>query len=183
MLEQAAAIRAGALSPVELTAHYLDRIERLDPVLGAYLTVTPERALEDARHAERVLKEGGRLPPLLGVPVPVKDLTPVAGVRFTSGSAVFADRVADQDAHLVRLLRDAGTALTGKTSTPNSGCPPTPRAPWARPPVPRTTSRAAPAAAAAARPRPWRPGSRRRRTAATGAARSASRRAAAGSSG
>ncbi|MFF3946161.1 amidase [Streptomyces sp. NPDC001902] len=123
MLEQAAAIRAGALSPVELTAHYLDRIERLDPALGAYLTVTPERALADARRAERVLKEGGRLPPLLGVPVPVKDLTPVAGVRFTSGSAVFADRVADQDAHLVRLLRDAGTVLTGKTSTPEFGLP------------------------------------------------------------
>ncbi|WP_431959820.1 amidase [Actinacidiphila sp. bgisy160] len=123
MLEQAAAVRTGELSPVELTAHYLDRIERLDPALGAYLTVTPERALEDARHAERVLTEGGRLPPLLGVPVPVKDLTPVAGVRFTSGSAVFADRVADRDAYLVRLLRDAGTVLTGKTSTPEFGLP------------------------------------------------------------
>ncbi|MGI5250382.1 amidase [Actinacidiphila glaucinigra] len=123
MLEQAAAVRAGELSPVELTAHYLDRIERIDPALGAYLTVTPECALEDARRAERVLKEGGPLPPLLGVPVPVKDLTPVAGVRFTSGSAVFADRVADRDAYLVRLLRDAGTVLTGKTNTPEFGLP------------------------------------------------------------
>ncbi len=123
MLEQAAAIRAGELSPVELTAHYLDRIERLDPVLGAYLTVTPERALQDARRAERVLTEDGPLPPLLGVPVPVKDLTPVAGVRFTSGSAVFADRVADRDAYLVSLLRDAGTVLTGKTNTPEFGLP------------------------------------------------------------
>ncbi|MEU1542287.1 amidase family protein, partial [Actinacidiphila glaucinigra] len=123
MLEQAAAVRAGELSPVELTAHYLDRIERIDPALGAYLTVTPEHALQDARRAELVLKEGGPLPPLLGVPVPVKDLTPVAGVRFTSGSAVFADRVADRDAYLVRLLRDAGTVLTGKTNTPEFGLP------------------------------------------------------------
>ncbi|MGW3241657.1 amidase [Streptomyces sp. NPDC001070] len=123
MLEQAAAIRRGELSPVELTAHYLDRIARLDPAVGAYLTVTPERALEDARRAERVLAAGGEPPPLLGVPVPVKDLTPVAGVRFTSGSAVFADRVADGDAYLVRLLRDAGTVLTGKTNTPEFGLP------------------------------------------------------------
>ncbi|MFJ5216141.1 amidase [Streptomyces sp. NPDC088354] len=123
MLEQAAAVRRGEISPVELTTHYLERIERIDPALGAYLTVTPERALAAARDAERLLLAGGEPPPLLGVPVPVKDLTPVAGVRFTSGSAVFADRVAQQDAHLVTLLRDAGTVLTGKTNTPEFGLP------------------------------------------------------------
>ncbi|MEU6342046.1 amidase [Streptomyces sp. NPDC046977] len=123
MLEQAAAVRRREISPVELTTHHLERIERIDPALGAYLTVTPERALQDARRAERLLLAGGDLPPLLGVPVPVKDLTPVAGIRFTSGSPVFADRVAEQDAHVVTLLRDAGTVMTGKTNTPEFGLP------------------------------------------------------------
>lgn len=132
MLEQAAAVRAKELSPVELARHYLDRIERLDEAVGAYLTVTPERALAGARDAERQLTargaDGGapgELPPLLGVCVPVKDLTPVAGVRFTSGSAAFADRVAQpaQDARVAELLRAAGTVLTGKTNTPEFGLP------------------------------------------------------------
>jgi amidase len=93
MVRQAAAIRSRELSPVELAAHYLERIDRIDGTLGAYLTVTPERALDDAKRAERLVLDGGELPPLLGVSVPVKDLTPVAGIRFTSGSAAFADRV------------------------------------------------------------------------------------------
>jgi amidase len=126
MLEQAAAVRRRELSPVELTAHYLDRIERLDGAVGAYLTVTPERAMDDARRAERRLTAaaaGGELPPLLGVAVPVKDLTPVAGVRFTAGSAVFAERVADTGTHLGGLLQRAGTVLLGKTNTPEFGLP------------------------------------------------------------
>jgi amidase len=123
MLQQVDAVRSRQLSPVELTAHYLERIDRLNAVVGAYVTVTGERALEEARSAERLLGEGGELPPLLGVPVPVKDLTPVAGVRFTSGSPVFADRVADVGTHLGDLLRRAGTVLLGKTSTPEFGLP------------------------------------------------------------
>ncbi|MDJ0340093.1 amidase [Streptomyces sp. H10-C2] len=123
MLEQAAAIRGGELSPVELARHYLERIARLNDTVGAYVTVTPERALDDARRAERRLAAGGVLPPLLGVPVPVKDLTPVAGVRFTSGSAVFAERVAESGTHVVELLQAAGTVLLGKTNTPEFGLP------------------------------------------------------------
>ncbi|MGW7006598.1 amidase [Streptomyces sp. NPDC054933] len=123
MLEQAAAIRAGELSPVELAQHYLARIDRLNDAVGAYLTVTPERALDDARRAERRLAAGGPLPPLLGVPVPVKDLTPVPGLRFTAGSAVFADRVATTPTRLGELLQEAGTVLLGKTNTPEFGLP------------------------------------------------------------
>ncbi|MDF9813297.1 amidase [Streptomyces sp. SPB162] len=123
MLEQAAAVRDGSLSPTELARHYLGRIERLNDAVGAYVTVTPERAAEDARRAERRLAAGGVLPPLLGVPVPVKDLTPVAGVRWTAGSAVFADRIAESGTHVVDLLRAAGTVLLGKTNTPEFGLP------------------------------------------------------------
>ncbi|MCQ4045410.1 amidase [Streptantibioticus rubrisoli] len=123
MLEQAAAIRSGELSPVELTEHYLTRIDRLNGAVGAYLTVTPERALGDARRAERRLAEEGDPPPLLGVSVPVKDLTPVPGVRFTMGSAVFADHVANTSSRQAELLQDAGTVLLGKTNTPEFGLP------------------------------------------------------------
>ncbi|MDX6328504.1 MAG: amidase, partial [Streptomycetaceae bacterium] len=123
MVRQAAAIRSRELSPVELTGHYLERIDRIDGTLGAYLTVTPERALDDAKRAERLVLDGGELPPLLGVSVPVKDLTPVAGIRFTSGSAAFADRVADSGTALTDFLRAAGTVLLGKTNTPEFGLP------------------------------------------------------------
>ncbi|MEU6080789.1 amidase [Streptomyces sp. NPDC047108] len=125
MLEQAAAVRRGDISPVELAEHYLRRIERLDGDIGAYLTVTPERALDDARRAEQRLAGGGGTPPLLGVPLPVKDLDPVPGVRWTLGSAVYADRVAPPEAatHLVELLERAGTVLLGKTNTPEFGLP------------------------------------------------------------
>ncbi|MCM2575979.1 amidase [Streptomyces meridianus] len=125
MLEQAAAIRSGDLSPVELAEHYLRRIETYDAQVGAYLTVTADRALDEARRAERLLTGPGALPPLLGVPLPVKDLTPVAGVRCTFGSAAFADTVAEpqDEPHLVSLLRDAGTVMLGKTNTPEFGLP------------------------------------------------------------
>lgn len=126
MLEQATAVRRGELSPVALAEHYLLRIDRLDASLGAYLTVTADRALDDARRAEQVLVQGAQgdaLPPLLGVPVPVKDLTPVPGVRFTSGSAVFADRVATVGTRVGELLHEAGTVLPGKTNTPEFGLP------------------------------------------------------------
>lgn len=131
MLQQAAAVRDGHLSPLELTEHYLARIDRLDPAVGAYTTVTRERATTEALRAGELLARAARdgerdgLPPLLGVPLPLKDLMPVPGVRFTSGSAVFADRVAGEGdrTRLGELLRDAGTVLLGKTSTPEFGLP------------------------------------------------------------
>jgi amidase len=124
MVAQAAAMRRGELSPVELATHYLARIEELNDAVGAYLTVTADHALADARRAERRLKEGGELPPLLGVPMAVKDLTPVKGVRFTAGSSVFAEQVAEVDAYIVTLLRErGGSVLLGKTNTPEFGLP------------------------------------------------------------
>jgi amidase len=91
-LQQGAAIAAGELSPVEITEHYLARTERLGAEVGAFITVTPELALEQARAAEAAVRDaaasGAALPPLHGVVVPVKDIDFQAGVRCTMGSAV-----------------------------------------------------------------------------------------------
>ncbi len=122
-LEQAAAVRSREVSPPELVEHALRRVEALDAGLGAFLTVTPERALAGARRAERRLREGGELPPLLGVPTAVKDLNNTAGVRTTFGSTVLADNVPTVDDAVVTRLAEAGTISIGKSSTPEFGFP------------------------------------------------------------
>ncbi|MBX6382546.1 MAG: amidase [Microbispora sp.] len=124
-LEQAAAVRRGELSPVEITEHYLERIERLDSGLGAFVTVTAERALDQAREQERRLASGDTedLPPLLGVPVPIKDLNLVKDVPIYFGSATYEGFVAPVDDTVVERLRDAGTIMLGKTTTPEFGLP------------------------------------------------------------
>jgi len=129
--ELAVAIRAGQLSPVEITEHYLQRIERLNEQVGAFYTVTPELAREQAAAAEKAITgelrgDGGglpALPPMTGIPIPVKDLNMVAGVRLTFGSTVFADNVATEDDYVVAALRAAGIVITGKTATPEFGLP------------------------------------------------------------
>ncbi|RBY78455.1 amidase [Blastococcus sp. TF02-09] len=122
-LEQAAAVRSGEVSPTELVTHCLRRIEALDAGLGAFITVTPERALAAAAQAERRLRAGGELPPLLGVPTAIKDLTSTAGVRTTFGSRVTADHVPTVDDAVVTRLAAAGTLSVGKTNTPEFGFP------------------------------------------------------------
>src|SRR6185436_16298773 len=102
------------LSPVELTNACLARIERLNPVLNAFITVTGEQALADARAAEAEIARGRRRGPLHGIPIALKDLFDTAGVKTTAGSAIFADRVPPQDAEVVRRLRQAGAVLVGK---------------------------------------------------------------------
>jgi amidase len=125
-LEQAAAVRRRDLSPVELADHYLARIDRLNPQVGAFITITAELAREQARKAEEAVlesAEAGALPSLLGVPVPIKDLNMVEGVPMTFGSAAFDDFVGYADDHVVTFLREAGTVLLGKTNTPEFGLP------------------------------------------------------------
>lgn len=122
-LEQAAAVRSGEVSPTELVSHALGRIEDLDAGLGAFVTVTSERALAAAAAAERLVRTGGELPPLLGVPTAIKDLTSTAGVRTTYGSRVLADHVPDVDDAVVTRLAAAGTISVGKTNTPEFGFP------------------------------------------------------------
>ena len=121
-LEQAAAVRAGDLSPVDLVSHFLERIDRLGAPLGAFVTLTPDLALDQARAAADRARAGGEdLPPLLGVPTAIKDLTGTAGIRTTLGSRAFAGNVPVEDAHSVTLLRAAGTISLGKTNTPEFG--------------------------------------------------------------
>ena len=122
-LEQAAAVRAKEVSPTELVEHSLDRIAALDAGLGAFLTVTPERARAAAGRAEALVREGGDLPPLLGVPTAIKDLNNTAGVRTTFGSTVMADFVPTVDDAVVTKLAAAGTISVGKTNTPEFGFP------------------------------------------------------------
>ncbi|MGC0416101.1 amidase [Embleya sp. AB8] len=128
MLEQASAIRRRTVSPVELTAHYLERAERLNGLLGAYAQLDPDGATTAAREAERrVAAHGGAatdgpLPALHGVPLSVKDTWPVAGLRHTAGSAVFADRVATTDAAAVAALRASGAVFLGTTTAAEFGC-------------------------------------------------------------
>jgi aspartyl-tRNA(Asn)/glutamyl-tRNA(Gln) amidotransferase subunit A len=112
---------AGELSPVEVTRSVLDRIEERNADLGAFITVTPEIALEQARAAERAYREGEDAAPLLGVPVSIKDLTWTRGVRTTFGSLVTADFVPDRDAPVVERLRAAGAVMLGKTNVPEQG--------------------------------------------------------------
>jgi amidase len=122
-LELAAAIRSGDLSPVEVTEHTLVRAERIGGRLGAFVTLSPDAALDQARAAARLLTSGVPLPPLLGVPCPIKDLTRVAGLPCSMGSAALAGEVADVDDGVVTLLRRAGTIMVGKTATPEFGLP------------------------------------------------------------
>ncbi|MFB9802692.1 amidase, partial [Streptomonospora salina] len=139
-IQQAEAVRRRDLSPVEITDHYLARIERLDSRLGAFIAVAGEFAREQARNAENTALSDtpGEPPPLLGVPIPVKDLDPVAGLPYTGGSAVYADRIAGTDSDVVAELRAAGAVFTGKTNTPEFGCScytendvaPAARTPW-----------------------------------------------------
>jgi amidase len=138
--EQAAAIRDRELSPVDITEHYLNRIDRLNDEVGAFITVTAEIAREQAKAAEKAVGQNGAggHPPLLGVPVPIKDLNMVKDVPMTLGSAAFDDLIGFTDDHVVTLLREAGTILLGKTNTPEFGLPcytensvaPPARTPW-----------------------------------------------------
>jgi amidase len=137
-LEQAAALRSREVSSLELTEHYLARIDKLSETLGAFITVTADLALEHARTLDDEARRGEFRSPMHGVAVPVKDLNLTAGVRTTFGSAVFAHSVPEVDDHVVSLLRDAGTVLLGKTNTPEFGLPcytenavaPAARTPW-----------------------------------------------------
>ena len=109
------------LSPVELTEACLRRIEKLNPKLNAFLTVTADMALDEARAAEKAVPKGGKLGALHGVPVPIKDLEAVKGVRLTQGSLLHKDDVAETNAIAVDRIRAAGGIIIGKTNTPEWG--------------------------------------------------------------
>src|SRR5262245_19557357 len=110
-------IQRKELSPAELTAALIRRTEALDPQLNAYLLPTFDRALDQARQAEREIMAGHYRGPMHGIPVALKDIYATAGLRTTGHSRVCLDTVPATDATTVRKLYEAGAVLTGKLAT------------------------------------------------------------------
>src|SRR5207302_2591861 len=107
-------VRRGVISPAKLTKDCLHNIEKLNPTINAFITVTAESALSKARAAEAEIQAGRWRGPLHGIPIGLKDLIDTAGVRTTAASALFKDRVPAEDAEVVRRLKEAGAVMIGK---------------------------------------------------------------------
>ncbi|KVE27402.1 amidase [Burkholderia singularis] len=114
LLDVSALLRTREISPVELTETILARMDRLQPVLHAYATRTPELALRQARSAEAEIAAGRYRGPLHGVPIAVKDICRTAGIATAAGMPIYASHVPDHDATVVKRLADAGAILLGK---------------------------------------------------------------------
>jgi amidase len=117
--------RARRTSPHEVVQTLLARIDAVNPAVNAVVTLAREAAVWNARRATAALKRGAALPPLFGVPVAIKDVTPTAGIRTTHGSKLFEDHVPAEDALVVQRLRAAGAIVLGKTNTPEFAFGPT----------------------------------------------------------
>lgn len=120
-VELAQMIASKTLSPTELLIHFLERIQALNPKINAFVGMRGERAQHEARNAEKLLADGKIPPPLIGIPIGVKDLEDVAGMVTSFGSTLFKNNVAKQDALHVSRLRAAGAIVVGKTNTPEFG--------------------------------------------------------------
>jgi aspartyl-tRNA(Asn)/glutamyl-tRNA(Gln) amidotransferase subunit A len=137
--EAAELIEARRISPVELTRALIERTQRIDPIVRAYITLFAEEALAEATAAEQAIITGGYRGPLHGIPISLKDLIYAKGSPTTGGSRVLPDFVPDHDAGLVERLRSAGAVITGKVHTiefgygaPEPPLPyPPPNNPWA----------------------------------------------------
>lgn len=116
-LKQASeSLRRKAVSPVELTEACLKRISTYNPSLNAFITVTPDQAMECARAMEVEQRRGRWRGPLHGIPLALKDNIDTAGIRTTAASELFKERVPSADAEVVRRLKNAGAILLGKTN-------------------------------------------------------------------
>src|SRR5271155_2806933 len=109
-------LRRKEVSPIELTRACLDRIEKLNPALNAFITVTAESALAEARAAEIEISRGEWRGPLHGIPIALKDLIDTAGARTTAASGLYQNRVPAEDATVVQRLRRAGAVILGKNN-------------------------------------------------------------------
>ena len=109
-------VRKRQRSPIELTQECLDRIEALNPVLNAFITVTADTALAEALKAEQEIHSGFYRGPLHGIPIALKDLIDTAGVRTTAASALYEARIPQQDAEVVSRLKEAGAIFLGKNN-------------------------------------------------------------------
>jgi amidase len=115
--ELARLVRSREISPVEIVEDCLARVERFNPAVNAVVTLNP-RALDEADELERRLVRGEEVGLLAGLPVGIKDVTPVAGLRTTYGSSLYRDHVASEDAVVVQRLRAADAIVLGKTNCP-----------------------------------------------------------------
>lgn len=116
--EMARQIRSKQISPVELAESHLAMIERLNPMLNAFVQVDAERVRREARASEQSVLKGEQLGPLHGVPISIKSSIGVAGCRWEAGTRLRAGTVATQDAPLVSRLRRAGAIILGVTNAP-----------------------------------------------------------------
>jgi aspartyl-tRNA(Asn)/glutamyl-tRNA(Gln) amidotransferase subunit A len=155
--ELAGRLADGSATAVQATEAALERIAATDERLHAFLTVTADQALEDARRVDERRQRGGRLGPLAGVPLALKDVLVTKGIRTTAGSRILDEFVPPYDATVVGRLRERGVVILGKTnmdefamgsSTENSGYGPT-RNPWDTTRVPGGSSGGSAAAVAA----------------------------------
>ena len=131
--DTASAIRSKELSPVEAVRAYLDRIDRLDSKLAAYITVCREEALDAAEQAEKALSRGAARGPLFGVPIAVKDQFWTEGILTSNGSKVYRDFVPKEDATVITKLKEAGGILLGKLNLSELAMGGTQKPPWGIP--------------------------------------------------
>lgn len=116
--ELARLYRARKVSPLEVVRAALARIDAVNGQVNAFVTLARDQALAEARRATAALRRGTPLPPLFGVPVGIKDVTPTKGILTTYGSTLFKDHVPDEEALVVERLKAAGAIVLGKTNTP-----------------------------------------------------------------
>lgn len=114
ILETSELLRSRRVSPVELTKECLVRIQKFNPALNAFITITADSALAEARKAEEEIQSGKWRGPLHGIPIALKDLIDVAGIPTTAGSNLFRNRVAIKDSDVVSHLKNAGAIFLGK---------------------------------------------------------------------
>jgi len=120
-IELADMVKRREITVTELTSIFLDKIEKVNPKINAFCTIMRDEAMEQAKRADEMIEKGEPLGPLHGVPIAIKDLTPVKGVRYTLGSKLFEDQIADYDAVIVKRIKEAGGIIVGKTNTPEFG--------------------------------------------------------------
>jgi len=111
-------LRRKAVSPMELMQAFLERIDRVNPIINAYCTLVPDMAMEAARKAESAIMRSAEVGLLAGLPVSIKDVVPTAGIRTTYGSKLYENLVPSEDALIVARLKEAGGIVLGKTNTP-----------------------------------------------------------------
>jgi aspartyl-tRNA(Asn)/glutamyl-tRNA(Gln) amidotransferase subunit A len=115
-------ISSKALSPVDLIESTLEQIHNLNPILNAFITVLEDSARKEAKEAESLINQGKYKGPLHGIPVSLKDLIYVKGVRSTSGSKILADYIPDHDSTVVKKLKAAGAIIVGTNNTHEFAC-------------------------------------------------------------